>query len=123
MDVLHEAPSRSDFVLLSDHQSQTPASFYDGPTILYHQSSSCALKLSTRDLATAKAFESLASGAKIISNGRVNGHASDEHQNGEGNEEEEEQADGEVEIANVDVWVTSKYVKNPPWPQISNYRF
>ena len=107
MDVLRNPPSRSDFTLLSEHQSQTPASFYDGPAILYHQSPSCTLRLNTRDLSTATAFEGLTPGAKPTSNGQVNGHSGEEAQTREGDDEEGD-GEKEVEILNVNVWVTSE---------------
>ena len=106
MDILQDPPHRLDFTLLSEHQSQTPSSVYDGPAILYHQSSSCTLKLSTRDLAAATALEGLVSGAKPTSNGQVNGHAAEDAQAGEVTGDEEQ--DDEVEVTNVDVWVTSE---------------
>ena len=106
MDVLRTAPSRSEFTLLSEHQSQTPPSFYDGPAILYHQSSGCTFKASARDLAAAAAFEGLVSSVEKKSNGPVNGHLSEEIP--VGGEHEDESLD--VEIPNLDIWVTSKSV-------------
>ena len=105
MESLCTKPSVSDFTPLREHQSQTPASFHDGPTILYHQSSACTLRISAKDLATAPTFEGLASAKKPHINGHVNGQS--------GEEASVEEDDGhedspDVEIPNVDVWVTSE---------------
>ena len=111
METLQTPPSRSDFTPLNEHQSQTPASFYDGPAILYHRSSSCTLRISTRDLEVATAFNGLASGAKTIDNGQVNGHSGGgESLNGEDNDAEEVGGNAEVEISSVEVWITSEYI-------------
>ena len=113
METVHHPPSQSDFVPLSQHQSQTPASFYDGPAILYHQSSSCTLKISKHDLKATTAFVGLAPGAKSTDAGQVNGHSDATLTNGEhdvGHADEDERSEEvEVEIHNVDVWVTSEY--------------
>ena len=105
METLHTSPSRSNFTLLSEHQSQTPASFHDGPTILYYQSSACTLKISARDLASTAAFKELSSVPKTHDKNQVNGHLSEEPPT------EEEHGDGDspdAEIPDVDVWVTSE---------------
>ncbi len=105
MDSLRAPPSRSDFTPLSEHQSQTPASFHDGPTILYHHSSACTLRIDAGDLAAAAAFEDLASATRAKKINQANGHlseptpADEEHENGDS---------PDVEILDVDVWVTSE---------------
>lgn len=123
MEALHNSPSHSEFIPLSEHQSQTPASFYDGPAILYHQSSSCTLKISKHDLDATTAFAGLAAGAKSTDIAQVNGHSDGAIQNGEKNnandeDEHERSEDIEVEIPNTDIWVTSEYsllVSFPPF--------
>ena len=115
MEVIHDGPSQSDFVSLSVHQSQTPASFYNGPAILHHLSPLCVLKIGARDLALAPAFSGLAAaGGRSVTNGHVNGHAegtgvapSADGVNGEEVEAQEE-VEPEVEIPGVDVWITSE---------------
>ena len=102
MEVLHTLPSASQYTPLSEHQSQTPASFYDGPAILYHHSKSCTLKIGSHDLSVAPAFKDLADGAQRSSNGHTNGYA-------ENDEDIDDETDEELEIPDVDVWVTSEY--------------
>lgn len=111
MEILRNPPSRSEYIALSEHQSQTPASFYDGPAILYHHASSCWLKISKHDLEATTAFAGLAAGAKGTGSGQVNGHTEEKLQNGENKGEDDVEGireEAEVEISNIDVWVTSE---------------
>ena len=110
MEILQTAPSRSEYVPLNEHQSQTPASFYDGPAILYHHASSCMLKISKHDLEATTAFTGLASGAKGTGTGQLNGHSEGASQNGGERDEDEVESveEAEVEIPDIDVWVTSE---------------
>ncbi|KAL6722330.1 hypothetical protein ACLMJK_001437 [Lecanora helva] len=99
MEVLHDPPTTSSFTPLSDHQSQTPSSFFSGPAILYHHSPSSTLKFHTHDLASAPALSRLAERAQRRTNGTstaVNGDT------------EGEDHDEELEVQGVDVWVTSE---------------
>lgn len=108
MEIIHRAPTSSSFTPLAVHQSQTPESFYSGPPVLYHHSPSATLLLHASDLAAAPALSGLANGARRSANGTssvaLNGHSAAEK------EEEREQDDEEIEIAGVDVWVTSECV-------------
>ncbi|KAL9070515.1 MAG: hypothetical protein Q9161_004812 [Pseudevernia consocians] len=108
MEAIHQSPSSSSFTPLAVHQSQTPESFYSGPPVLYHHSPSASLWLHASDLAAAPALSSLANGAHRSANGTstvaVNGHGAAEEEE----EEDEEEEDEEIEIAGVDVWVTSE---------------
>lgn len=94
MEVLQSAPKAADFIPLAEHQSTTPASFYSGPPILYHLSSHCKILISQSELSSSPALNSLYQGevAGSTSNGDMNG----DHEVAE-----------EVEIRDVDVWVTS----------------
>ena len=105
MERISTAPTNASFTPLSVHQSQTPSSFYSGPPVLYHHSPSATLSIRAHDLAAAPALSGLAEGAHRRANGAasvVNGG------DGAGEEEVEEEEDEEIEIAGVDVWVTSE---------------
>lgn len=104
MEVLRTPPSASSFTPLSEHQSQTPQSFYSGPAILYHHSPSATLKIHARDLDSAPALSGFANGAHRNTNGHATAPVT---VNGDATPEEEQ--DEEVELANMDVWVTSEY--------------
>ena len=104
MEILHTAPIASSFIPLSEHESQTPDSFFSGPPILYHHSPSATLRLDSYDLAAAPALSNLAAGRQRppsdtapIANGEVEGERQIE----------------EIEIQGVDVWATSEFVVFP----------
>ena len=109
MEVLHEAPDRSNYTSVPEHHSQTPESFFDGPPVLFHQSPSATLRIRSSDLANAPAF------SNIFSRGEPIYTPDDVIVNG--NDEVVDRGDVEIEVAGVDVWVTSEFVK-PPWKQI-----
>ena len=90
MNALPEAPSASSFVLLADHQSRTPASFYSGPPVLHYHSQRCKLLALERDLRSIPALNA------IRGNTSVNGSAAE--------------SEKETVVEGVDVWVTSEYV-------------
>lgn len=96
MELLHEAPSASAFISLSEHQSQTPSSFYSGPPILYHHAASTSLIIRSSDLLFSPALSKI---GDPIPAGSVS------QQDGEGSEN-----DPDLEIEEVDVWVTSECV-------------
>ena len=98
MEIIHEEPRASSYVPVSEHQSQTPSSFYSGPVVLYHESSSADLVILDSELASSPALSKLADD-KIPSAAATNGDAG-EHQ-GE-----------EIVVPGVDIWVTSEYVLN-----------
>lgn len=50
LEIIHAPPPASTFIPLADHQSQTPASFYDAPPVLYYHAAHCKLLASKRDL-------------------------------------------------------------------------
>ena len=110
MEILHNQPSLSDFTSLSVHQSQTPASFYDGPAVLHHHSPSCSIQLSRRDLDLAPAFTQLAAGGRTVNGGTT----------ANGNHEDTEEQEAEVQIPSVDIYITSEYVESvsPQAPQL-----
>lgn len=104
MEVIHETPTSSSFTPLAVHQSQTPESFYTGPPVLYHHSPSAFLSLHASDLAAAPALSNLANGAHRSSNGTSTAAV-----NGDSAAEEAGPEDEDIEIAGVDVWVTSEF--------------
>ncbi|KAI5305505.1 hypothetical protein KEM55_008959 [Ascosphaera atra] len=89
MEVLQSPPQSSTFIPLAQHQSQTPASFYDIPPVLHYHASQCRLVAPAREL---RKLPGLKHGA------------------GEGAGQEEEEGK-DVVVEGVDVWVTSEYVR------------
>ena len=94
MEVIHEAPLETSFTPLSEHQSQTPESFYSGPPVLYYHSPSAQLVILESELTNSPALSRLADTSS------TNGVTV----NGEGEEEHEQ----EKVIEGIDVWVTSE---------------
>ena len=115
MEVLQEVPKSDTFVPLSEHQSATPASFYSGPPVLHYHSGRCKVVVLERDLQNSPALAALARQAREIpatSEPVTNG-------NGRHGHREEDVADTQKVLDDVDVWVTSEYGKFPPcdiWP-------
>jgi nucleotide-sensitive chloride channel 1A len=98
MEVIREAPSSDSYIPLSTHQSQTPESFYSGPPVLYHYSPSATLQIHPSDLAAAPALSGLGEGTPV---NHVNGSPSV-------NGDDASDADRELSIRNIDIWVTSE---------------
>lgn len=82
------APQTSDFTALSAHQEQTPTTFFSGPPVLHQHSPAATLHISKPDFDAQEAFTSLVAAADSIP----------------------ANAENEVEIQDVDVWVTSRYL-------------
>lgn len=59
IEPLSTAPKESDFQSLSDYQSTTPASFFDGPTVLHHHSTLSTLSALRSSLLLHPALSSL----------------------------------------------------------------
>lgn len=103
MEVLREAPKVTSFIPLVEHQSATPASFYNGPPVLHYYSDRCKVLVLDRDLSSVPALAEFASGSAgeaATNSTAVNGN--DVH-------------DGEQvhkTLEDVDIWVTSRYGKN-----------
>ena len=93
MEVIHDAPLLSSFTPLSEHQSQTPTSFYTGKPVLYHHCPNAKLLISERELHSSPALSKLSLEAP---NGTSAG------------EDGAEQA-REVAIEELAIWVTSEY--------------
>ena len=108
MEVLRDAPLESAFTSLLTHQSQTPDSFFSGPPILYYHSQSATLQFHAHDLILAPALSNLVSERHRPVNGSANGI------NGDGAaEEHDDENDEEIEVQNIDIWVTSESVSTP----------
>lgn len=91
MEILRQAPQSNTFVSLADHQSTTPASFNDGPPILYYSSDRCKVLVLEHELSTAPAIGELFSNVtKESGSDETNGDAS------------------QLEIDDVELWVTSE---------------
>ena len=102
MEVLHTAPDPTSFIPLAEHQSRTPASFYSGPPILYHHSKQCKVVILNTDLHASPVLRS------TLLQRSPEGVAS--APNGSSRNEETRNED-EVVIDDVDIWVTSEYVR------------
>ena len=98
MEIIHDAPQTSSYVPVSEHQSQTPASFYSGPPVLYHQCSSAHLVILDSELRLSPALSKLLENHVIGTAAATNGDS--------GNHQDED-----VVISNVEIWVTSEYSK------------
>jgi chloride channel, nucleotide-sensitive, 1A len=91
MEIIRDAPGTSQFVSLSEHQSQTPASFYSGPPVLHYYSPSAKLVILDSELHSSPVFSKLADTTptdETLTNG---------------------DAPHEVVIAGVDVFITSEW--------------
>lgn len=102
MEVIREAPKASTFIPLAEHQSATPASFYDGPPVLHYHSDRSKVIILERDASGTALLEPLLQHASIADAAQTNGGA-------DTNGHEQDNAQQKV-IEDVDVWVTSRYV-------------
>lgn len=86
-ELLRTAPAADNFIPLSEHQAQTPGSFFGGRPVLHLHSSEAALRVLKADLDQRPDFAALRQGGSSV----------------------EGDADADVEIDGVSVWVTSRY--------------
>ncbi|KAL8808797.1 MAG: hypothetical protein Q9200_004012 [Gallowayella weberi] len=93
MEVLHSSPIESQFIPLSDHQSQTPPSFHSGPPILHHHSPATTILINSNELDSTPALKSL-----VPPQQQTNGSSTEANHEGLGHE---------ITIEGVDIWVTS----------------
>jgi len=91
LEITEKLPALEDFALLSEHQQQTPSSFFGGKPVLHLRCPSAKVKISSEDLAGQSAIAQLRS--ETSRNGGVAESAE------------------QVTIDNLDVWVTSRYRK------------
>ena len=113
METSPNLPRLSDFTPLSEFQPQTPTSFHTGPPVLYHHTPRATLKFSPLEAASSTAFSSFtntqspAPEPHAPTNG-TNGSSAPSDVGQDADEEENEaEANDEVEINDVGVWVTS----------------
>lgn len=86
LDNITTSPQVEDFTPLSQHQEQTPASFFDAKAVLHLHSPAASLKISPADLESQPALADLQDTTRSTDN------------------------DGDVLIPNIDVWVTSTHL-------------
>lgn len=84
MEAVHAAPDLADFNILSEHQEQTPSSFFGGKPVLHLSARAATLKVSSDVFAARPELNQLTRGNATAPR------------------------DGQVFIENVDVWVTSR---------------
>ena len=87
LELIQDLPNLEDFTRLSEHQQQTPGSFFGGKAVLHLRCPDASVKISRYDLEA----------QPIIANLR------NEHSNGEDSASEEQ-----VVIEEIDVWVSSR---------------
>ncbi|MCJ1359331.1 MAG: hypothetical protein MMC33_009332 [Icmadophila ericetorum] len=104
MEVLHEPPTLTSFTPLSEHQSQTPASFYTGKPVLYHHCPNAKLLILERELRSSTALSKLAPGPLEPPVRAPNGT----NAAAVGEEEGEEKEEREMTIEGLEIWVTSE---------------
>ena len=93
MEVIHESPQHSSFIPLSEHQSQTPQSFYSGQPVLHYQSAGADLVAAKSGFHTSLGLSKLAGYTNVEQGNAENGDNSGE----------------DIVLKDIDIWVTSEY--------------
>ncbi|MCJ1247975.1 hypothetical protein MMC30_005190 [Trapelia coarctata] len=99
MEIFHSPPDPSSFTPLSQHQSQTPSSFYSSTPILYHHSPGAKLIILEYEDLSSSPLAKLADAASL-------NPPTPATTNGDGPHADEIPA--EIVVEGVDVWVTSE---------------
>ena len=86
LETIHTSPQVEDYTLLSQHQEQTPGTFFGARPVLHLHSPGAQVKIWPEELETQPALASLR------------------------DEDAPSDNDGQVVLENVDVWVTSNYL-------------
>lgn len=81
-EIITRAPEADDFTPLSEHQEQTPGTFFGSRAVLHLRSPNAKVKISRDELAAHSDFGCLGDGTEV---------------------------DDRMEIPGVDVWVTSRF--------------
>lgn len=81
------APTTDDFTPLSEHNEQTPGSFFAGKPVLHLQAPAARLQITKDDLESQEAIKALVATTDDV--------AADDQ--------------GLIEVQDIDVWVTSRY--------------
>lgn len=90
LEATHPLPLAEDFTRLSEHQQETPNSFFGGKPVLHLRSPNAKIKISREDLTAQPALAALGTAAAI--NASI--------------------IDGVATIEGVDVWVSSTFVNH-----------
>lgn len=84
-EVINRAPQLDDFTPLSDHQEQTPGTFFGGKPVLHLHGADAQLRITNAELTTQPDFAALWDGTS---------HASESNET--------------ANLADIDVWVDSR---------------
>lgn len=90
LTTLTTAPTNDDFTPLSEHRESTPGSFFVGKPVLHLQAPASKIQISKEELEAQEAIKALVA--------TTDDAAVD--------------AEGFVEIQDIDVWVTSRYASH-----------
>lgn len=94
LEVIRTAPQLDAYIPLSEHQAQTPGTFFGGKAVLYYHNSNATLSIDSQQLEASPAFSALCKD-NDASAGAVNGSA-----NGASSQQST--------IVGLDIWVTSE---------------
>lgn len=95
LEITTNAPSLDAFTSLSDHQTQTPGTFFGARPVLHHHSPGAKIVVSRTQYDATTALHEIKN-TEVVPSTAQNGHS----------------VEGEdVVILGVDVWVTSKYAE------------
>lgn len=61
LELIHDAPTVSQYTSLAEHQAQTPGTFFGGKPVLYYHISNAILSMDSHQLSSSAAFSSLRS--------------------------------------------------------------
>lgn len=100
MEVLSQLPHTVPFIPLAEHQSTTPASFHDGPPVLYYHGRNSQVVILEEELQNAPALSNMV--RKIATLEETTGDTAAEGTNGTHSKR--------VALKEIDIWVTSEYV-------------
>lgn len=91
LELIRTAPQKETYTPLSEHQAETPGTFFGGKPVLYYHCANANLNIDAHQLASSAAFSSLLQ--SDTSGGAVNGSSN---------------GDSQTNIPGLDVWVTSE---------------
>ena len=107
MEVFHTPPDPSSFTPLSQHQSQTPSSFYSATPVLYHHSAGAKLIILEYEDLSSSPLANLADAASLNPTSPA---AQSAHPATNGDGPHDDAIPVEIVVEGVDIWVTSEYV-------------
>jgi nucleotide-sensitive chloride channel 1A len=105
LTVLNNPPTSSEFVPLSEHQSQTPSSFFSQTPVLHYHGKDLKVVVPSNQLSALPIFSKPKAEPEIKTStgGQPNGTHDDST--------EEQKDDEKTTITGIETWVTSKWVK------------